>query len=108
MRLGASLILLGMLMIVAGFVLIFVSGVYNSQNREKRDEYTLNSHSSHSNSSSNGDSFKPNSNKTEVRGGGLIMLGPIPIIIGSDNKSAQTLMILAIVLMVLYFLLFTR
>ncbi|WMW24337.1 TIGR00304 family protein [Methanolobus sediminis] len=108
MMLGTSLVLLGIILIIAGFVLIFISGVSNSQNREKRDEYSLNSDSYHSNSSSNGGSFKSDSDKTEVRGGGLIMLGPIPIIIGSDNKSAQTLMILAIVLMVLYFLLFSR
>lgn len=44
--------------------------------------------------------------KTEVKGGGIIMIGPIPIIIGSDNKSAQTLVILAIVLMVLYLIVF--
>ena len=44
--------------------------------------------------------------KTEVKGGGIIMLGPIPIIFGSDNKSTQTLILLAIALMVLYFVVF--
>ncbi|SDG35477.1 TIGR00304 family protein [Methanolobus vulcani] len=105
---GASLIILGMLMIVAGFVLIFVSGVSKSQNPIKRDEHTLNPNSMHYGSSNNSGSNGSVSDKTEVRGGGIIMLGPIPIIIGSDNKSAQTLMILAIMLMLLYFLIFSR
>ncbi|MBN2110818.1 MAG: DUF131 domain-containing protein [Methanosarcinaceae archaeon] len=43
---------------------------------------------------------------TPVKGGGIIMVGPIPIVFGSDNKSVQTLLILAIVLMVLYFVVF--
>jgi uncharacterized protein (TIGR00304 family) len=97
-----------MLLIFAGFVLIFISGVSSSYNYEKRDEYTLNFDSSHNGSSNSGEGNGSVSNKTEVRGGGLIMLGPIPIIISSDNKSAQTLMILAIVLMLLYFLIFAR
>ncbi|TQD23817.1 TIGR00304 family protein [Methanolobus vulcani] len=106
--LGTILILLGMLMIIAGFVLLFISGVSSSQNDEIRDEYSLNSDSSYYGSSNGEASNGSVSDKTEVRGSGLIMIGPIPIIIGSDNKSAQTLMILAIVLMVLYFLIFAR
>ena len=105
---GTYLVISGFLMILVGFALIIFSGVSNSQNDERMDEYSLNHNSSHNGSSNSGDSFNPGSDKTEVRGGSLIMLGPIPIIIGSDSKSAQTLMILAIVLMLLYFLLFSR
>jgi len=43
-----------------------------------------------------------------VRGGGIIMIGPIPIIFGTDVAALKIVMILAIVLMViaviLYFL----
>jgi uncharacterized protein (TIGR00304 family) len=106
--LGASLILLGMLLTIAGFILIFISGVSKSQNGEKMDKYTLNSYSTYNDPYSGNGDHGAASDKTEVKGGGLIMLGPIPIIIGSDNKSAQTLMVLAIVLMLLYFLLFSR
>ena len=42
----------------------------------------------------------------ETRGGGIIMVGPIPIIFGSDKTSLQTVIILTIVLMVIAFLLF--
>jgi uncharacterized protein (TIGR00304 family) len=43
--------------------------------------------------------------KTEVRGGGVIMIGPIPIIFGSDARWASLAMVLAIVLILVYFLL---
>lgn len=35
-----------------------------------------------------------------TRGGGIIMIGPIPIIFGSDKNSAKALMVLAIMLIV--------
>ena len=44
--------------------------------------------------------------KPEVRGGGIIMIGPIPIIFGTDVAALKILMILAIVLMVIGALLF--
>ena len=37
----------------------------------------------------------------EVRGGGVIMVGPVPIIFGSDMKWASIAIVLAIVLVVL-------
>lgn len=44
--------------------------------------------------------------ESKIKGGGVIMLGPIPIIFGSDKESAKTAMILAIILMVLSLLIF--
>jgi uncharacterized protein (TIGR00304 family) len=38
---------------------------------------------------------------TEARGGGVLLVGPIPIIFGSDRGSTKALLILAIVLMAL-------
>lgn len=43
--------------------------------------------------------------QAEVSGGGIIMLGPIPIVFGSDKGSVKTLILIAIVLMAAYFLL---
>ncbi len=37
----------------------------------------------------------------ESRGGGLIMIGPVPIVFGTDKQSARVLMLLGIVLMFL-------
>jgi uncharacterized protein (TIGR00304 family) len=36
-----------------------------------------------------------------VKGGGVIFIGPVPVVFGSDKKSALIIMILAIVLMLL-------
>lgn len=47
-----------------------------------------------------------NSSSPKVRGGGVIMLGPIPIVFGSDGESAKSAIILSIILTVLAFLLF--
>lgn len=38
----------------------------------------------------------------EVKGGGVVMIGPIPIIFGSDARWASIAIVLAIVLIVLY------
>lgn len=37
----------------------------------------------------------------KVKGGGVILIGPVPIVFGTDKRYALLLMILAIVLMVL-------
>jgi uncharacterized protein (TIGR00304 family) len=49
----------------------------------------------------------------EVRGGGVVMIGPIPIIFGTDKKSIKTVLllslaltVLAIIAMTVYYLLF--
>lgn len=39
--------------------------------------------------------------QTEVRGGGVVMVGPIPIIFGSDTRWASVAIVLAIVLILL-------
>ncbi len=103
---GYYILMLGILFIICGFILIFISGIYGAQKAEKKDEDSSKSYYGDDDPHSAGLGQEPVSRRTEVRGGGVIMLGPIPIIIGSDNKSAQILVILTIVLMVLYFLLF--
>ncbi|MDP6612566.1 MAG: DUF131 domain-containing protein [Candidatus Hydrothermarchaeota archaeon] len=44
----------------------------------------------------------------EVRGGGVVLIGPFPIILGSDPQAAKTVIILAIILIIVAFLFFTR
>lgn len=43
--------------------------------------------------------------RTEVKGGGVVLIGPIPIIFGSDAKWATVAIVLALVLVVLSLLL---
>ncbi|WP_406656615.1 DUF131 domain-containing protein [Methanolobus sp. ZRKC2] len=81
---SALLISVGMLLIMLGFLFIILGSMGSMLGNRENDE----------------------SSGAEVKGSGLIMIGPIPIIFGSDNKSAQTLIILAIALMVIYFIVF--
>jgi uncharacterized protein (TIGR00304 family) len=40
--------------------------------------------------------------KTKVKSAGVVMIGPIPIIFGTDKKSATTVIALAIALMIIW------
>ena len=40
-----------------------------------------------------------------VRGGGVVMIGPVPIVFGTDKGSTRTLLLLGIILMVLFLVL---
>jgi uncharacterized protein (TIGR00304 family) len=46
----------------------------------------------------------PGGMKGEVRGGGVVMIGPVPIVFGSDAKWASVAIVLAIILMLVYLL----
>lgn len=39
-------------------------------------------------------------NKGKVEGGGVLIIGPVPIVFGTDKESAKSLLILSIILMV--------
>ncbi|WP_167848780.1 TIGR00304 family membrane protein [Methanolobus halotolerans] len=79
---SALLVSAGLLMIMLGFLLIFFGSIsLMFENKVEGADKTP---------------------KTDVKGGGIVMIGPLPIAIGSDNKSVQTLLVLAIVLMGLY------
>ncbi|HKZ93281.1 MAG TPA: DUF131 domain-containing protein [Candidatus Bathyarchaeia archaeon] len=41
--------------------------------------------------------------KGKVRGGGAVIIGPIPIVFGTDKESVKIILILSIVLVVLLF-----
>jgi len=41
--------------------------------------------------------------KTTMRGGGVVFLGPIPLVFGSDKKSALAISLVALALMIFYF-----
>lgn len=48
------------------------------------------------------DEERPGAGKeTRVKGGDVILIGPVPVVFGTDKKSALFMMILAIVLMLL-------
>jgi uncharacterized protein (TIGR00304 family) len=66
-----DLVLAGVLLILGGFAVVFASVLTSSRKGEG-----------------------------EARGGGVIMIGPIPIVFGSDAKWASIAIVLAIILVV--------
>ena len=73
-----DLVLLGMAIILVGFLVVFLATVMSGRSEEE--------------------------GQARVKGGGIIMIGPIPIVFGSDAKWASVAMVLAIVLIVVVLL----
>ncbi len=76
------LIAAGILLIIFGFFLITFGMMRSAQESEERDA-------------------GQETGKKRVKGGGVILIGPIPIVFGTDKKYVLVLMVLAIVLMLL-------
>ncbi len=76
---AGTLIIAGIIVIFIGMILIFV-----------------------------GTALQSTSKTSEVHTGGVILIGPIPIIFGNDKGLIITGIVFAIVIMVLYYFLFYR
>ncbi len=48
------------------------------------------------------DHLKENEERTAVKGGAIIMIGPIPIVIGSDHRITILLMLIALAIMIIW------
>jgi uncharacterized protein (TIGR00304 family) len=76
-----SVILAGFLVVILGVLMIFIGTALQSSS---------------------------SSSKTEIHTGGVIMIGPVPIIFGNDRGLVLTGFIVALVLMILFYILFYR
>jgi uncharacterized protein (TIGR00304 family) len=76
-----SIILLGFIVVVLGILLIFIGTALQSST---------------------------SSSKTEVHTGGVIMIGPIPIIFGNDRGLVTAAVIFTVLLMIISYFLFYR
>lgn len=76
---GNTIVTVGILVIIVGFILIFT-----------------------------GTALQSSSKTSDVKTGGVILIGPIPIIFGSDKGTIVTAVIMAIILMILAYFLFYR
>ncbi len=83
---GISLINIGILVLIIGIFLIFIGSIIQSTSSNQKE----------------------NADKTEIKTGGVIMIGPIPIIFGNDKGMMVTGVILAIILMMIAYFLFYR
>jgi uncharacterized protein (TIGR00304 family) len=72
---GQLLFMVGFVLILAGFVVFFVAGLLLF--------------------------LRVLRGKGRVKGGGLVMIGPFPIVFGTDKESVKVLLLLSIVLSVL-------
>jgi uncharacterized protein (TIGR00304 family) len=108
---GSMLFLIGFFTILIGFLLIMI-GIALSLYQESRSTQAYSNRTDafgrETRFESTPDSETPlhekppaREEKPEIKTGGVIMLGPIPIIFGSDKESAKTAAILAIILMLL-------
>lgn len=107
---GIFIIFIGFLMIIFGIALGILQKSKSRQDRSGRTEsFRKGANFGETTDSSRSPYEKPPEEKVEstVKAGGVIMLGPIPIIFGSDKESAKAAAILAIILMLLS-LLFLR
>lgn len=76
---GNTIITMGILVIFIGFILIFA-----------------------------GTALQTSGKTSDVKTGGVVLIGPIPIIFGSDKGIIVTAVIMAIILMILAYFLFYR
>lgn len=79
---GNTVIIAGIIAIFIGFMLIFVGTALQSSSSTQKS--------------------------SEVKTGGVILIGPIPIIFGSDKETVITAVVMAIVIMILAYFLFYR
>jgi uncharacterized protein (TIGR00304 family) len=113
---GNLLVLTGIFIILFGFLIIMIGIAIGLRKNfepvkgesKRRDWFENEEGSGESSRFEAHEKKEPYAGKSEskIRGGGVIMLGPIPIILGSDRESANTAVILAIILMVLSLLAF--
>jgi uncharacterized protein (TIGR00304 family) len=78
-----DLVSIGMVIIIAGFLVVFVATLLSARASDR----------------GGGEGER----EARVRGGGVVMIGPIPIIFGSDAKWASIAVVLAILLIVIVF-----
>ncbi|MCQ8902807.1 MAG: DUF131 domain-containing protein [Methanothrix sp.] len=76
------MLLIGIIIIIAGIMLLMLDSVM----RERRGN----------------EEMEMPAERGEIRGGAVVMIGPIPVVIGSDQRTAAILMALAIALMAIW------
>lgn len=99
------LISLGILSVFIGSILVLIGNSMSSGEGSSKQGYNTARYQTSDDSEQAHKGLEGVSTRPEVRGAGVIMLGPIPIILGTDSKSAQTLILLTIVLMLMAFFL---
>lgn len=69
----------GIIIVLAGFVIVFLAAILAGRSQAEKEP----------------------ERRTSIRGGGVVLIGPIPIIFGSDAKWATVAIVLAIILVLI-------
>lgn len=83
MELSQLLIMLGFGVIILGFIILTLALLIMSIGREAHEEQ------------------KGERSETKVRGGGVVLIGPIPIVFGTDRQSLIIVLSLTIIIIIL-------
>ncbi|MBC7079009.1 MAG: DUF131 domain-containing protein [Methanothrix sp.] len=79
------MLLLGILMIISGIMILMLDSIMRERRYEEMEETVM-----------------PAERRTDIKGGAVVMIGPLPVVIGSDQRMAAVLMVLAITLMAIW------
>ncbi|MCC7551127.1 MAG: TIGR00304 family protein [Methanobacterium sp.] len=79
---GESLVFMGIVAVIIGMLLIFLGTMFLSSGKSESNE------------------------NTKVSTGGVVLIGPIPIIFGNDKGMVTIAIVAAIVIMIISYLLF--
>jgi uncharacterized protein (TIGR00304 family) len=95
---------LGALFVFLTFILFFI-GFAAGYELVGWDEISSDTHPPTRQGKADGQQGRPaGSKRTSIKGGGVVLIGPIPIIFGSDQKLTVILAVLALAIMVVAFL----
>lgn len=81
-QLNTLLMFFGLLLIAFGLMVLF-----SSQKKSQREDLAAK---------------KEPEKDAQIKGGAIIMIGPIPIIVGSDSKTALIMMLIALAMMLIW------
>ncbi|ABK14719.1 Protein of unknown function DUF131 [Methanothrix thermoacetophila PT] len=72
-------------MIISGIMILMLDSIMRERRYEEMEETVM-----------------PAERRTDIKGGAVVMIGPLPVVIGSDQRMAAVLMVLAITLMAIW------
>jgi uncharacterized protein (TIGR00304 family) len=84
---GFSVFFIGLALIVVGILLTIIKG------RPKKEEK---------------EESEPGDERSKVRGGGVVLIGPIPIIFGTDRKALIIAIVASLIFVLLYLVFLMR
>jgi len=90
---------IGMLLIFLAF-LFFTLGIFESFRKEPDETYTYDIHGERETVDT--ERF----GERNVRGGGVVLIGPFPIVFGTDRDIAYTMLVIALILILVMILLY--